>query len=594
MKITDKLSLLRAQMVEQNIQAYLITGADAHLSEYPPASWNSREWISGFTGSYGKVLVTDNQAFLWTDTRYFLQAEEELKETGISLMKERIPEAISVEAWLSQNMEPGSTVAVNGLTISAAEFDRIRVEIGANGIGFVNDLDLVSTIWKDRPSEANDKVYDHPLQFAGKSRTEKLQSVRKRLAENASDAAVVNMLDDIAWLFNLRGNEIEFNPLFTAFGYVDQSEAWLFINEDKIEEKERGLLNAEGIKIVPYESFLSFLSRMTGKCINADPLRTNSLVLKYISESNSIDGKTSIVTDLKAIKDPVEIENIKFAHLKDGAAMVRSIHWIYQQLLIKSLTELEIGHKLNEFRSREKDFVGDSFQSIVGFGPHGAIVHYHASPGTDSIVTPDNLLLIDSGGQYLDGTTDITRTICLGAMTEKQRKDFTLCLKAHVALATAVFPVGTRGYSLDPIARKPLWDNGINYGHGTGHGIGYFLSVHEGPISIRTEFNNEPIREGNIISNEPGVYRNGEYGVRIENVLMCKKKDTTEFGQFLCFETISFCPIDRKLIDVKLLSNEELNWINNYHREVFMKISPLISETAISVWLREQCEPLTA
>ncbi len=590
--IANRITELRSLMHKNQVDAYLITGADPHLSEYTPDSWKTREWISGFTGSYGKVLVTSDKVLLWTDTRYFLQAIDELSGTGIEMMKERVNEAISIEEWISINMKSGNSFAVDGLTVSTAEIAQMESKFTAKGITLRIDLDLVDGLWLDRPILPNKAAYEYPVHFAGKSRVEKIEIIRKVLLSKDLDSTVISMLDDVAWLFNLRGEEIKYTPLVTAYGYVDKKGAWLFIHPDKISDEFRNTLETEGINVCPYDSFFNFLDRINNQRIQIDPVRTNSLITKVVSESNFIGASLSIATQIKAIKNQTEISRIRTAHLKDGAAMVYSLFWILHAIEKERITEITIGHKLNEFRSKQALFKGDSFHPVIGFGPHGAIVHYHATAQTDIEIKSDNLLLIDSGGQYLDGTTDITRTIGLGSVTRRQQEDFTTCLKGHIALATAIFPEGTKGYSLDAITRKNLWDKGLNYGHGTGHGIGYFLSVHEGPMSIRAEFSNEPIREGHILSNEPGIYREGEYGIRIENVLLCKRFKSNEFGSFLCFETLSFCPIDRRLIIIELLSRDEINWIDHYHEIVFKKISPFIADHDVLEWLKMQCTPL--
>lgn len=592
MKIIERLAGLRALMKKNQLVAFLITGADPHLSEYPPEAWKSREWISGFTGSYGKVLVTMDRAFLWTDTRYFLQAAEELKGTGIELMKERVTGAISVDDWLEANLKPGDKVGVDGLTVSAAEVGQTVSRLAAKGIHFDTKEGLVDQLWEDRPAVGVGEIYDYPVSFAGSSRIEKMEIVRKILASKNLDSAVVTMLDEVAWLFNLRGDEIQFTPLFTAYAYLDLKGAWLFVHPGRISEELLFQLNKDGIEVSSYGSFFQFLERIVNKRIQIDPVRTNSLVERYLSGRNSIDRSMALATQLKSIKGPEVIINIRSAHRKDGAAVVQTLYWLHRAIKNEKISEISIGRKLSEFRSKQLYFKGDSFHPIVGFGSHGAIVHYHATAQSDCVVEPDNLLLIDSGGQYLDGTTDLTRTIGLGSVSQKQKADFTCCLKSHIALATAIFPEGTKGYSLDSIARKSLWDNGINYGHGTGHGIGYFLSVHEGPMSIRSEFNNEPIREGQLLSNEPGVYREEEYGIRIENVIYCKKYASTEFGNFLCFETVSLCPIDRQLIKKELLNQDEIDWINHYHETVRREISPLIADKNVLEWLKTQCAPL--
>jgi Xaa-Pro aminopeptidase len=580
------------QMEKQQIDAWLITGSDPHLSEYTPDRWKTREWISGFSGSYGKVLVTSDRVLLWTDTRYFIQAIDEIKGFGIELMKDRVPDAISVESWILDYLKAGNTLGLDGSAISTLEAAQLCDKLAAKGVIFRYDIVLVSEIWLDQPDIPSKQAYDYPVEYAGKSRSNKLVSLRNDLLSRNLDSIVVSMLDDVAWILNIRGNEIPYTPLIYAYCYVDQEKAWLFINPSKLSASFRTILEKDGISIRTYDEFVPFLELLTNKRIQVDTIRTNYKISKALLANNEVDPSVSPVTLMKAIKSREEILNIKNAHVKDGAAMANSLFWLFQSIGKEKITEISVGQKLNEFRLSQALSQGDSFHPIIGYGPHGAIVHYHATNQTNLDILPDNLLLIDSGGQYLDGTTDLTRTISLGIPTQNQREDFTLCLKAHIALATAIFPVGTKGYSLDSITRKPLWDKAINYGHGTGHGIGCFLSVHEGPMSIRAEFNNEPIREGHLLSNEPGIYREGEYGIRIENVMFCKKFTSNEFGDFLCFETVSFCPIDRHLIDIDMLNSDELRWINHYHESVYRNISPLLSEGDVLRWLKLQCEPL--
>jgi Xaa-Pro aminopeptidase len=592
MNIAYRIAELRKKMVTHRLDAYLITGTDPHLSEYIPDRWRTREWISGFTGSYGKVLVTLEKVMLWTDTRYFLQAMEELEGSSITLMKDRFPGAISIEDWIYDNLVSGQIVGVDGMTLSAIETRQLESKLAANGIQLDAALDLVDVIWKDRPNSSEKLIYDYPILFAGKSRSEKIDLVRIWLESKNLDSTIITQLDDIAWLFNLRGDDIQYTPLFNAYAYLELQSVWLFVQKKKLSKSLIEMMASNGITIMEYGAFYGFLQRINDKRIQIDPIRTNSAVVSAINSSNYIESSVSIVGLLKSVKDDFEIENIRYAHTKDGAAMVNSLYWLYNSIGKAHITEVSMGRKLKEFRNEQDFFKGESFHPIVGFGPHGAIVHYHATGRTDSEICKDNLLLIDSGGQYMDGTTDITRTVGFGLETEKQKEDFSICLKAHISLAMAVFPEGTKGYSLDPLARKQLWDKGINYGHGTGHGIGYFLSVHEGPMSIRTEFNNELIQAGNLISNEPGIYREGEYGIRIENVLLCKSHSTGKFGKFLCFETVSYCPIDRHLINIKLLNKEEINWIDQYHATVLSKVLPLLKDLEVCEWLKAQCAAL--
>lgn len=592
MYVIERINALRDQMRINHIDAYLVTGTDPHLSEYTPDAWKTREWISGFTGSYGKVLITFDKALLWTDTRYFLQAVDELTGTGIELMKERIPDCISIEEWMITFLKAGQTLGLNGQTVTVGETTQLKAKLDAKGIFLESSLDLVRNIWNDRPLIPKSIVEEHPIELAGKSRLEKISLVRQYLETNNLNACLITSLDDLAWLFNIRGKEIQYTPLVTAYAYVDLSSCVLFIQTSKLTGHLERKLAEEGIEILDYNEFHSFAGRMENKKIRIDPIRTNYEIFQLIKNKNDINLGVSVTTKLKAVKSALEIENIRNAHLKDGAAMVNSIFWIIHNIDKELITERTIGKKLNEFRSLQPLFKGDSFHPIVGYGAHGAIVHYHATEKTDSTVLTDNLLLIDSGGQYLDGTTDITRTIALGLPTQEQKADFTLCLKAHISLATTLFPKGTKGYSLDAITRKSLWDNCLNYGHGTGHGIGYFLSVHEGPMSIRSEYNDEQILEGYLMSNEPGIYREGAYGIRTENVILCKHFSTGPYGDFLCFETLSLCPIDKNLITPDLLNDIEIKWLNQYHEAVYQNISPLITDEFVKVWLKKQCEPI--
>lgn len=591
MKVLERVTSLRYLMKERGIDGYLVYGTDPHLSEYVPDAWRSREWISGFTGSYGKVAITQNQAALWTDSRYFLQAESQLTGSGIEMIKDRQADTISIERWLEQELTPGSIVAIDGLTISAAEANVLEQKLGAKGITLELNIDLVSHIWENRPNLPQTIVTDYPVRFAGCIRSEKLKIVRNRLTENGAEATLICQLDDLAWSFNLRGSEINYNPLFTGYGYIDQQQAILFISEGKVLPALSDVLEREGVQVINYESIFSFFEQLNSISFYLDPDRTNSLIYRLIAKQNKIIDGLSIPTLLKSIKNEVEISGIREAHVRDGVAMVNFLYWFDENFKKEKITELTIGEKLREFRSEQVDFMGESFSPIVGFGPHGAIVHYSATSETELEIKPDGILLFDTGGQYLDGTTDITRTITTGKVTLKQQSDYTLVLKGMIQLAKAIFPENTKGYSLDILARKALWDNGLNYGHGTGHGVGHYLSVHEGPMSIRQEYNAEPIRAGQVITDEPGIYREGQYGIRIENVLVCKNECLSEYGRFLSFDTLTLCPIDRKLINRQLLADDELVWLNAYHAKVLTELKSLLNPEVLK-WLKIQCEPI--
>lgn len=582
---------LRRLMLEKGIDAYLIYGTDPHLSEYVPDAWRSREWISGFTGSYGKVAISQSRASLWTDSRYFIQAELQLSGTGIEMIKDRQADTISVDRWMEQELKSGSVVATDGLTISATEASILEKKLSANGITLELNVDLVSPIWENRPTLSQAQVIDFPVRYAGRSRTEKFAKIRNRLIECDAEATLICQLDDVAWTFNLRGNDINYNPLFTSYGYIDQQQAILFVKNGKVPEMLRVDLEREGVGVINYESIYSFLERVDLSTFYLDPERTNSLIYRIVSKRLKVIDGLSIPTLLKSIKNEVEIEGMKNAHIRDGVAMINFLYWFDQSFGKEKITELTIGAKLKEFRSRQELFMGESFCPLVAFGSHGAIVHYSATSETVYDVLPDGILLFDTGGHYLDGTTDTTRTISTGKVTPQQQSDFTLALKGTIQLAMAIFPENTKGYSLDTLARKALWDNGLNYGHGTGHGVGHYLCVHEGPMSIRQEYNNEPIREGQVLTDEPGLYRVGEYGIRTENVMVCQEKYQSDFGRFLSFDTLTLCPVDRKLVNRQLLTEEELNWLNTYHARVFAELGCRL-DVEVLQWLKTQCVPI--
>ena len=591
MNVINRITSLRRLMQERGIDGYLIYGTDPHLSEYVPDAWRSREWISGFTGSYGKVAITQDRAALWTDSRYFIHAESELSDTEIRMIKDRQADTISVDRWLEQELKLGSVVAIDGLTISATEANALEQKLGANGITLDMNADLVSPIWENRPILSQAVVTDYPVCFAGRSRSEKLAQIRNRLTENGAEATLICQLDDLAWSFNLRGNDISYNPLFTGYGYVDHQQAILFVSAEKVSSALCDVLESEGVCVMNYESIFSFLEQLKSLPFYLDPDRTNTFIYGLISKRCKVIDGLSIPTLLKSIKNEVEITGMREAHLRDGVAMVNFLFWFEEHFGKEKITELYIAEKLRAFRSEQTYFMGESFSPTVAFGLHGAIVHYSATSETDLEVLPDGILLFDSGGQYLDGTTDITRTIATGKVSQQQQLDFTLVLKGMIQLAKAVFPENTKGYSLDILARKALWSSGLNYGHGTGHGVGHYLSVHEGPMAIRPEYNGEPIRAGQILTDEPGLYREGEYGIRIENVLVCKEERQSDFGRFLSFDTLTLCPIDRKLVNRQLLTDEELNWLNAYHARVLIELGCRLN-TDVLKWLKTQCTPI--
>lgn len=591
MNVIERITSLRNLMRLEKIDAMLIYGTDPHLSEYVPSAWRSIEWISGFTGSYAKVVITRDKALLWTDSRYFIQAENQLKGNGFLIMKERQSDTIPIDQWLNLELSPGNTIAIDGQTVSHIEINNLGKHFNANGLNFLINKDLISQIWNNRPLMVNNPIVDYPLNFAGSSRSEKLSEIRKRLSDHHADATMICQLDDLAWSLNLRGSEINYIPCFTGYAFITHDQAFIFLNKVSISSKLTENLKTEGISVFDYESLFSVLEMNLPSTIFLDPDRTNSIIYSFYAQRSSIIDGISIPTQLKSIKNKVEISGMRAAHRRDGVAMVNFLYWFDKHSQSDQITEMSLAEKLRSFRSDQKYFIGESFSPIVGFGPHGAIVHYSATPETDATIKKDGILLIDSGGQYLDGTTDITRTISIGKVNSDQRCDFTLVLKGMINLAKAKFPAGTKGHSLDALARNALWSNGLNYGHGTGHGIGHYLSVHEGPMSIRSEYNHEPIREGQIMSNEPGLYRQDQYGIRIENVILCQNEKFSAFGPFLSFETLTLCPIDKKLIKRNLLNADELSWLNGYHKNVLRQLKPYLKPEVVK-WLTIQCSSL--
>jgi len=591
MNIKERITALRKLMEDYNLDAYIINGTDPHLSEYLPGRWKTREWISGFTGSYGRVVVTRDNCLLWTDSRYFIQATDELKDTGILLMKERLPDSVAYEDWLCNKLEKGSVVGVDGKCISVSEAVNLESKLMESGIILNEEYDLFDIIWDDRPKMPSFPAYEHFNEFAGQTREEKLKSIREELLNAGAESTVISSLDDLAWTFNIRGNDIEYNPVVTGFGYIDQSRALIFISNNKLPAVLKENLINDGVEIREYSEIFSFLESLECGSIFLDPDKTNITLFNALHKNCKIVKGLSIPCLLKSVKNPFQVKGMQNAHRRDGAAMIKFLYWLEKNIGKERITELAVCKKLSELRAEQLHFKGESFHTIAGYAEHGAIVHYRPTGESDKEIIPEGFLLLDSGGQYLDGTTDITRTISLGNLTYQQKTDFTLVLKGMIQLSMAKFPAGTKGANLDILARKALWDAGMNYGHGTGHGIGHFLNVHEGPVSIRQEFNSEPLRIGQVASNEPGLYREGEYGIRIENVIVCCEEEETDFGKFLRFDTLTLCPIEKDAINANLLSEEELKWLNSYHDRVYNETAPLLS-AEVNLWLKDKCSPI--
>ena len=576
-------------MQEVSLDAYIIYGTDPHLSEYLPAHWQTRPFISGFTGSAGMVIVSSEKAALWTDSRYFLQAEEELSGTGIELVKMRTPGYPEPAEWLKVNLKAKAKVGTDESCISVNQFRAIQNSLDQSGISLKESGDLLNDIWTDRPPLPDSAIYEHELKFACTNRITKIETICSELEKSGANLQIITALDDLAWTFNLRGNDVECNPVFLAYAAISKEKTALFVEITKLPSALKIKLETEGIQIKTYNDLPTYLKQLPKTVkILLDPDRTNHAILKNIPTSCKVIEGLSVPCRLKAIKTEAEIRNIRQAMRKDGVAMLEFLFWLENNLGKIPVTEFTVAEKLTEFRSKQPDYKGISFFPIVGYKEHGAIVHFHVTEENALSIEKNGFLLFDSGGQYLDGTTDITRTVALSELTDRQKTDFTLILKGMISLSMAKFPVNTRGYHLDILARKNLWKHGLNYGHGTGHGVGYFLNVHEGPMSIRQEFNDRAIEAGMVISNEPALYRLGEYGIRTENLIVCVKDETTGFGDFLKFDTLTLCPIDSKAIDKSLLNPEEIEWLNSYHQMVFEELEPLVNDE-----LRSFLEKLT-
>ena len=546
--IKERMHALRMTFPPNYIKAFIIPSTDPHLSEYVAPHWMSREWISGFTGSAGTVVVLMNEAGLWTDSRYFLQAAKELEGSGITLYKEMLPETPSITKYLSQKLKPGESVSIDGKMFSVQQVEQMKEELAAYSLQVDLFGDPLKRIWKDRPSIPNSPAFVYDIEYAGKSCEEKVAAIRAELTKKGAYALFLSALDEIAWTLNLRGNDVHCNPVVVSYLLITQDDVIYFISPEKVTKEVNEYLKEQHVKLKNYDEVETYLNTFTGRNILIDPKKTNFAIYSAINPKCNIIRGESPVALLKAIRNEQEIAGIHAAMQRDGVALVKFLKWLEEAVPSGKETELSVDRKLHEFRAVQPLYMGESFDTIAGYKEHGAIVHYSATPESDVPLQPKGFLLLDSGAQYLDGTTDITRTIALGELTEEEKTDYTLILKGHIALAMAKFPVGTRGAQLDVLARMPIWKYGMNFLHGTGHGVGHFLSVHEGPQSIRMNENPVVLQPGMVTSNEPGVYKAGSHGIRTENLtLVCKDKEGM-FGDYLKFETITLCPIIKMLM----------------------------------------------
>ncbi len=591
-----RVELLRGEMAREALAAVLVPSADPHLSEYLPERWQGRQWLSGFTGSVGTLVVTAGFAGVWVDSRYWTQAEAQLAGTGIELMKMTAGQqsAPHVE-WLAENVASGDAVAVDGAVLGVAAARALADALTARGIVLRTDLDLLDAVWPERPALPSDNVYEHAAPHASVSRADKLAGVRRIMQEKGAQWHLVSTLDDLAWLFNLRGGDVSYNPVFVAHALIGLERASLFVGDNKIPAALVASLAADNVDVEPYSRAAAALAALpAGSTLLIDPRRITFGTLEQVPDSVKVVESVNPSTFAKSRKSATDAANIRATMEQDGAALAEFFAWFEGALGHETITELTIDEKLTAERARRPGFVTLSFATIAGFNGNGAMPHYRATDASHSVIEGNGLLLIDSGGQYVSGTTDITRVVPVGTITADHKRDFTIVLKGTIALSRAKFPRGIRSPMLDAIARAPIWEAGADYGHGTGHGVGYFLNVHEGPQVISHYAPAEAytaMEEGMITSIEPGLYRPGKWGIRIENLVMNEAAEKTEFGDFLKFETLTLCPIDTRCIDLNLLRDDERAWLNDYHATVFERVSPLVSGAA-KTWLQARTQPI--
>ncbi len=579
-----RLEALRAEMAASQIDAFIIPGTDPHQSEYYAEHWNFRTWISGFDGSAGTAVVTTRDAGVWTDSRYFLQAAEQLDGSGFSLFKEGLPETPSYLQWLADNLPAGATVAIDGTLFGAAAVADMEKFFAACGLRLLCDFTPFDRIWNDRPEMPLSPFYEHKIEYCGEDAAGKIERMMTEVHRQGADALLLAALDEIAWLYNIRGGDVHCNPVAIAYAYIDDNRRILFIDERKVSAEGAIYLQDKGIEQRAYSDVFAFAASLQNVKVWVDPVRTNyTLVSQLATETYRA---ASPIARAKAIKNETQIAGVRQAMVRDGVALLRFFRWLDSQVSLGTVTEISAAEQLRAFRAEQNLFVDESFDTIAGYNEHGAIVHYTATPESDAKIRRKGFLLVDSGAQYVDGTTDITRTIALGSLTPRQKRDFTLVLKGHIALSQCRFPQGTRGAQLDALARYPLWEDGLTYLHGTGHGVGHFLNVHEGPQSIRLQENPTLLEPGMITSCEPGLYRTGEYGIRHENLLLTVEDGETEFGKFYRFEPLTLFPFDKSALDTSILLPHEIAWINDYHRMVYDKLKGELTFDECE-WLRD-------
>lgn len=592
MNLNERIKNLRKEMEARGITAYIVNTSDPHQSEYVAEHYKGRAWISGFTGSAGTVVITETTAILWTDGRYFVQAEKELDGSEYKLFKMAIPGFPTYTQWLKDNLEEGDTLGFDGKTFAQSSVEELLKEFDGKDIKLISEFDLVGEIWKDRPALPKGQAFIHELKYTGKTAKEKLEELRLEMKRVNADYFILGSLDDIAWLYNIRGKDVAHNPVIISYSMISMNKAYLFVDKDKMNTEVKEFLAENGVEIAEYNEAMDYVKNIgEDSNIILDKERINRWLYNAIPSNCKIKNATNITTILKGNKNPTEIENQKNAYLKDGVALTKFLYWLDMNIGNIEVTELSATDKLLEFRQEQEGFIEPSFGTISAYKGNAAMMHYSASEESNAVLKAEGLYLIDSGGQYYDGTTDITRTIALGPITDEEKRDFTLTLKSHINLGNARFLYGATGHSLDALARYPLWQEGIDYKCGTGHGIGFLLNVHEGPHRIAMVANSVVLEKGMIMSIEPGVYKANRHGIRIENIVVVQEDIETDSGQFMRFQTLSYVPIDLKAIDGELLSKEETKWLNQYHKDVYEKLSPYLNERE-STWLKQQTKSI--
>lgn len=585
----EKVAALREEMQKNNVDAFIVYSADPHMSEYLPQEWQERAWLSGFLGSAGFVVITKDKAGLWTDGRYFTQAPIELAGSGIDLFKDGMEGTPNYIDWIISEIPENGKVAVNAQATSHANWELLTEKLNAKNITLA-DLPLLKEIWKDRGTPSKNPIFVHPVERAGKSVIDKIAAIRQKMEEQCATVHIISSLDDVAWTLNLRGSDVESNPVFLGYLLITKNDAKLFTDLDKLDVESRRQMDEAWVKMMPYEEFYNCLKAFSNEKVLVSP-NSNQSIFEALKPDNEFIKAAVPGNLMKAQKNETELEGFRKVMVRDGVAMVKFLYWLTHNAGKETMNEYSIGEKLRGFRAEGENFVGESFGSIIGYKDNGAIMHYSAKKEGSKEVTNDASILVDSGGQYLEGTTDITRTLALGAVSEEFKRNSTLVLQGLIRLSMVKFPKGTRGVQLDAIARLPLWMEGKDYNHGTGHGVGSFMNVHEGPQNIRKDMNPQELMLGMVCSNEPGYYLEGEYGIRHENLIAVKESATTIHGTFYEFETLTFCPFFKDTIVKEILSEEEITWLNTYHKTCEEKLASFL-EGEVKEWFLELVSPL--